>query len=134
MANKRPKALQIFDPTTYTFGSKAPFDEAFPQIEDILVEVQESLHAAPVIRTSNLDKRTISEFVNCGNSRCYNGGFSVGNVIREMVRDGKTEHETELTICQEGGGPPRGRKQIHGSCYHFFKAKVMIKYRDDIGR
>jgi len=133
MANKRPKAQEIFDQTMPMFGSKVPFEVAFPHIEDIFVEVQESLHATPVIRTLNLDKRTISEFINCRDSRCYNGGFSIGNVVREMVRSGKTEHQTDLTTCQGGGGPQRGRKKIHGSCYHFFKAKVTIKYKEGSG-
>ncbi len=38
----RKKASEVFRDTTFVFAKKVPFDEAFPQIKDVRVEVQET--------------------------------------------------------------------------------------------
>ena len=40
-ANKRDKASDVFNSTDYAFCSKVSFSEAFPQIKNIRVEVEE---------------------------------------------------------------------------------------------
>jgi hypothetical protein len=132
MARKpRPKASEVMVTTRPMFGQVVSFAEAFPTIEEATVEVEESLHAEPVIRKVCLESKAggISEFFDCSSRDCYNGGVSIGNVLRHMVSERLTEHETKLTICQGGGSPKR--RGHAGGCYHFFKVKARIKYKPD---
>ena len=41
---ERKKASDLFRETTLLFAEKVSFDEAFPEIEDVTVEVEEKGH------------------------------------------------------------------------------------------
>ena len=68
-----------------------PFKEAFPQIQDITVRVEES--GKGVYEDFNILLYTIDnppgEYIDCSNPLCYGGGFSIGQILRQMVRDKK---------------------------------------------
>ena len=129
----RMKASDVFRETEFLFAKKVSFDEAFPEIENITVEVEERQSGFP--HSASSPSRRIyeksnfpGEYVNCGNLRCYNGGISVGSIIREMVDKCVTKQEVSR-ICQGYEGSPKGRRRYR-SCLNSFKVKVSIGYRE----
>ncbi|MBC8492913.1 MAG: hypothetical protein H8D43_03930 [Chloroflexi bacterium] len=128
---RRKKASDIFRETEYRFAKKTPFfEEAFPQIEDLRVEVTESddmLEGGGCVRVYTI-KDPPGEYIDCSNPLCYNGGFSIGPILRDMVRKGETERETTKR-CQGYEGSPKGRRK-YKLCWIWFKIKVFVKYRN----
>ena len=127
---KRQKASDVFQETNFAFSQKVSFDEAFPEIEDLTVEVEkfgegvQKWNRKSVYRKQNFP----GEYIDCNNSLCYNGGFSIGSILREMVKNKQLELETsELCIGYEGS--PKGIKKYR-SCLNCFKVKVTIKYKE----
>lgn len=69
---------------------------------------------------------TAGEYINCINPLCYNGGFSLGALLRYMVANGTTELD-DHKICQGHEGSPKGRRN-YGPCSNAFRVKVKIEY------
>jgi hypothetical protein len=132
--NERQKASDVFRESNYLFSKKVGFDEAFPQIQDLTVEVEESGRGVgDWKRKSTYGKQNFpGEYINCRNSLCYNGGFSIGLILREMVRNKQTDLETSES-CKGNEGSSKGRR-IYGKCMNFFKIKVSIKYKEESGK
>ena len=132
MAKEHLKASDVWKNTQPVFGSKVCFDEAFPQIDDVRVEVEE--HGAGAYgesRRQTLTKDHIGEFVDCSNPICYRGGFRLGRILREMVDAKQTELATS-TLCQGSEGSPKGRR-IYQRCTNHFKINLTIKYKPTPG-
>jgi hypothetical protein len=127
----RKKASDVFKEANFVFSKKVSFAEAFPQIEDLVIEVEESgrdvWHGSSK-STYRMDHLP-GEYINCSNSLCYNGGFSIGSILREMVRNKQTEIETGK-MCQGNEGSPKGRK-IYRKCLNMFKIKVSLTYKKE---
>ena len=130
--NQRMKASDVFRETEFLFSSKASFDKAFPEIEDVVIEVTEDgrgirqwrpSHQKRIYRKSNLP----GEYVDCSNPLCCNGGISVGSMIRDMVRARTTEKEAS-EVCRGYEGSPKGRRK-YGNCMNFFEVKIAITYK-----
>ncbi len=130
--DERMKASDVFRKTDYVFRKKISFDEAFPEIDDIRVEVEERGEGVrqffPGDSKSIYGKSLLGEYVDCSNSLCYNGGVSIGEAIREMVRSRATERETSQ-ICCGYEGSPKGRRKYR-KCTNHFKVKVAIKFKE----
>jgi len=129
----RKKASDVFRETEFVFSKKVPFKEAFPEIIDFKIECKEAGHLGYYYsKNENWRYYTIEnppgEYIDCSNPLCYNGGFSIGRVLREMVRNKETEKEGDA-ICQGYEGSPGGRRKYR-SCINFFQYKVKIKYKD----
>lgn len=125
----RMKASDVFRETEYAFGEKVPFEKAFPEIKDLKVEVEESTsRVAQPFKQSWHGKENLGKYIDCSNEFCYNGGFSIGEILREMVRNKKSDMKTER-ICQGYEGSPKGRRRYR-SCMHFFRIKVHIEYKE----
>jgi hypothetical protein len=128
-ANKRDKASDVFNSTDYAFCSKVSFSEAFPQIKNIRVEVEEDGEGVYELSKKQVySKENMGEFINCSNSRCYNGGFNISSIIRNMVESKRTEFETDRR-CQGYEGSPKGKKR-YGPCFNSFHIKVQITYNE----
>jgi hypothetical protein len=126
--DKRQKASDVFAETNFFLGEKVGFEAAFPQIEDLIVEVEEKGDGVPWDgKQYRYGKTTGGEYVNCSNPRCYNGGFHLGGIIRSMISQKQTNLETS-TICQGQEGSPKGRR-IYQECMNYFKIKVSITYK-----
>jgi len=126
----RKKAQDVFNETNFVFATKTTFEKAFPEIEKISVEVTESGYGVySNFRTSHYSNHNIAEYINCSNSSCYNGGFSIGTIIREMSYRKETEREG-TAICQGNEGSPKGRR-IYRKCLNSFEYKIHIVYYND---
>ena len=129
------KAQDVFNASNPFLGKKCSFDEAFPEIDTIRVEYTESGVGAYSTRYKGNEayqrvlgeKCHISEYINCSNPLCYNGGIHIGQVLREMVYNQETQKE-DSKICQGNEGSPKGRK-IYRKCYNYFQYKITISYK-----
>jgi hypothetical protein len=122
----RKKAQDIFNESEFVFSRKVGFDEAFPEIDDITVEVTEDGHGVyKDINKRIYSKGSIGEFINCSNPLCYNGGFSIGSIIREMIRNNETLKEVS-ELCRGNEASPKG-KRIYRKCVNFFHINVSNK-------
>lgn len=130
MAKRHEKASDVFAKASYAFSRKVGFQEAFPTVEEVKVEVEETEYGQSVL-THYHDSTigTLGEYVNCTNPSCYNGGVRIGDILRQMVAKNLTEHESALIFCQGYEGSPKGRKRYR-SCRHSFKVKARIKYKE----
>lgn len=130
--NDRKKASDVFREANYVFAKKAPFREAFPEIESVVVRYRGDGRGVTRFRGDDgwrvLRAEDIGEFVNCSNSLCYNGGFSVGRILRSMVYAKETER-TDTAGCQGYEGSPKGRRRYR-SCFNHFDVEVKITYRE----
>ena len=122
------KASDVFAKFTPMFGNKTHFADAFPEISDVRVKVDygSDYYLGRIIHS--YDARSLpGEFINCRKQRCYNGGFSIGAILREMARQRQTE-KSETVYCQGYEGSPKGRKK-YGRCDASFKVDIHIEYR-----
>ena len=133
MGKKRQKkASEIFKEGGFPFCQPGPsFEEAYPKIEDIKVEVEESgrnLYFGRVQSIKNTyNKNNLGEFIDCHNPKCLGGGFSIGQILDDMVSENQTNLETSK-FCQGSESSPKGRRKY--PCEHYFKIKVDIKYKE----
>jgi hypothetical protein len=135
---KWQKASDVFGSSDPAFSKKVIFDKAFPEIDDIKIEVIETseLKTSDTLKSEqyqNLKRtygKTIGEYIDCHNKFCYNGGFSIGSIIRDMVNTKQIVKE-DAVFCQGYEGSPKGRKR-NRSCLHYFSFRVEIKYKENI--
>jgi hypothetical protein len=126
--DKRMKASDVYRQSPFMQGSWKRFEQAFPQIDNILMEVRED--NAVKIGESSVRTYTINDFpgvVDCSNPLCCGGGFSMEPILHDMVRKGQTEYKFSEK-CDGYEGSPQGVKR-YGDCYHFFDVKVSITYK-----
>lgn len=129
--NEHQKASDVFRESEFVFGQKVSFTEAFPQIADIKIEVKRSGRGVDEWNkiSSYEMKRLPGEYIDCTNPLCYNGGFSIGSILRDMVGNKLTE-KTENAICQGNEGSLKGRR-VYRRCLNFFQIKVSIEYKNE---
>ena len=125
----RMKASDVFRETDYVFSKKVSFEEAFPEIADLKVVVEEDGHGVHEWNRTRHYGKGVGEYIDCSNSLCYNGGFSLGNILREMVRNRETHKET-TEICQGYEGSPKGQRRYR-SCLNHFKITVDIVFKEE---
>lgn len=126
--DKRMKASDVFQESEYLFVQKTSFDEAFPQISEVSVEVtQTGRGVSQLLNKLTYTKQSLGEFINCSNPLCYNGGFSIGSILREMVNNKQSDLSTTRS-CQGYEGSPKGRHRW-GPCMNNFSVKVHIDYK-----
>jgi len=145
-SEKREKASDIFEKAESIFQKKMSFSEAFPQIDNISIEIKEYENGirsdkekdfwnkiSNSISYPHINKYSISytpgEYIDCSNSLCYNGGFSIGEIIRSMIRRNEEVREDSI-LCQGYEGSPKGRRK-YGDCPHEFDYKIIIKYKEN---
>jgi hypothetical protein len=128
--NKRQKASDVFREGNFLLASRVSFSEGFPSIRELRVEVAESGQG---VRTSYgpalLTEKTCGEYFDCSNTLCVNGGFSIGSILRDMVKAGETERQV-TRFCQGYEGSPKGRRN-YGPCDDSFDVTVKILYHGE---
>jgi hypothetical protein len=65
--------------------------------------------------------------LNCHNSRCFGGGLSITNILKEMISSHKSTHEYSQK-CSGYDSSPKGRIQ-RKSCVHLFKITAELGYK-----
>jgi len=126
----RMKASDVLRETEYVFSRKVPFEQAFPEIKSFRAEVQtlsEGSRHVNYISVYTMDNKP-GEYIDCRNPLCYNGGFSIGQILRDMVSKRQTHYEGSA-LCQGYEGSPKGRRHYR-SCLSFWKIKVDIEYKE----
>lgn len=121
----RKKASDVFREANFVFSKKVPFQEAFPTIEELKVKVEESGDGVSEWGRTRHYHTTVGEYVNCSNPLCYNGGFSIGQILRDMVEKEDTQRE-ESKFCQGYEGSPKGRRKYR-SCTNSFRIQIQAK-------
>lgn len=126
----RKKASEVFAESSSAFAKRASFQEAFPELEEARVEVEESGDGVyGENRRSVYSSRTfLGEYVNCSNPLCYNGGVSIGGIIRSMLAQKQTQLET-TSLCQGNEGSPKGRR-IYRKCLNTFRIRVSLTFKE----
>lgn len=124
---ERQKANDVFAQQQRLLSPPARFTQAFPTVKSVIVDVEErEIGEEP--RRRRFTEHDLSEYVNCSNRLCYNGGVDVGDVLRRAVE----KRETEFTFsraCQGYEGSPKGRRRYR-ECMHRFVVTARVEYRE----
>ena len=147
-SQKREKANEVYGKYEPAFGKRVPFEEAFPNIADLSIEIFEFdsfirprddsyLKSDPVDMLFGrnpkyrhyTNKRFPGEYIDCSGTLCYSGGFSILKIIREMNRN-REEVKEGKERCQGYEGSPKGRKK-YKACLHEFEYRIKIKYEEE---
>ncbi len=128
--SKHLKESDVFENTTFLFGRKAAFDEAFPQVDDFKIAVTERGSGVRLeCYERTYSKNTAGEHVKCTNSTCFNGGVRIGPLLRSMVEQRKNS-DSITQDCQGYEGSPKGRRR-YGPCDHEFDIRIDVIYKAD---
>lgn len=131
---KRMGAQDLLNQSEPFLGKKCHFEEAFPEVDTIKIDYTESqiggfskASDGDMGRRVINDKHSICEYLPCHNLYCCNGGFHIGPIIYDMVRNRKETSAGEY-VCQGDEGSPKGRK-IYRRCLHKFDYTITINYK-----
>lgn len=111
----------------YVFAQPTTFSDAYPSIKvlSIKVEIRKGgpMDGAPRVLHFSVQNPP-GEYVWCTNPRCTDGGWCIGDVLREMV----AKKETNKT----SGGTCTGRERMNRSsfreCLTHFMAEITVSY------
>lgn len=121
---RRQKTFEVFAGHRPVHATPGTFEQVFPQIETVLVRVRGTYQG---FSERFYDRHTLGEYIDCTNPLCWNGGFRVGDVLRQMVLSGETHHE-DSAFCQGHEASPKGRRK-YGECGEFFRFTIDISYK-----
>jgi hypothetical protein len=68
-----------------------------------------------------LTRRSVREFINCSNPRCYGKGLNLGGMLREMIKGRETTRTIE-TLCGS-------REETGVACPNAFHVRLHIVYK-----
>jgi hypothetical protein len=134
----RKKASDIFNEKKSPFSTKVSFEEAFPKIKEIKIEVIETEGGGLIDFDEDEDKTkqyrstfsmNVGEYIDCNNLVCYSGGFSIGEILRDMVLKNEINKEDKAR-CKGYEGTPKGRRRR--SCMHEFYYRINIEYKEKV--
>ena len=74
-----------------------------------------------------IHKEAVREYVDCNNPSCFEGGISLGNVLREMVA-GRQEEFIGTSFCTGQEGDPE-EPGLHPSCATRFEIEAVLRFR-----
>ncbi len=117
------KASDVFSQSEFLLGPKVLFSEAFPDIARMEVDVICTDSSEPTY-VRRYTETTAGQYVDCVNPLCYNGGFNLGVILHEMVRERETDREG-TKWCQGNEGSPKGRR-IYRGCGERFDYKIRL--------
>ena len=101
------------------------FEEAFPEIEEIEVDVEET-DLVETQRTLHYTIENIRGKVPCTNSQCTNRGVRLDSLISEMKREGDSHGEFTKS-CE---GVEKFGQNDHRTCPHNFHVEIDLEFRD----
>ena len=121
------------NPTNKSLQKKAPrknlvaIDGTLDGVDRIQVSIWEKGKEASPFEARILHNDAVREHVDCNNPACYNGGISLGNLLREMVR-GRQEEFIGASFCTGQEGDPEGSGP-HPSCATRFEIAATLRFR-----
>ncbi len=132
------KAAKTRATTKFVFSDELSFHEAFPEIEDLCITVTETegkgkavfdksklcLHSTRVYGTN------IGDHIECHSPFCVNGGLSIREILRSMVRIHEQFRQGTILCKDSDGAAKRSRRYL--PCNHSFQFKIAVKYEDEI--
>ena len=128
IARNRQKAPDVFRGAEFLFSEKtSSFEKAFPQILELTVKIEERNGNGHPCRAYGINRTNVSEYIDCSNPLCYNGGISVGQILRNMAWTKAIRHEEEYRRCQGYEGSPKGRRR-YGPCSQSFRIVAEVTY------
>ena len=114
MTSERGKGVPVF-------ARAVSFEEVFPEIEDLRVEVRYENELSPRI----FSKRNLpGDRTDCRNPLCRGGGYPIADALHDMVNNKKTDFEGSQ-LCQGQEGHLRTGR----ACLRWIEVKVSIKYK-----
>ena len=102
-------------------------DGTLDPLAKVRISVREKgVNAEPFeIRITHKD--AVREHIDCNNPICFDGGFSLGDVLREMVA-GRQEDFIGTSFCTGQEGDPEDPRP-HPSCATRFEIEASIRFR-----
>ena len=118
-------------------------DGTLDRVERLQISVKEKGRNAEPFELRIIHRDAAREHVDCNNPDCFNGGFSLGDVLRDMVQ-GRQEEFIGTSFCtgQEGVRQTAGRTsagrvaddpeeaiELGPSCATRFEIETTLRYR-----
>jgi hypothetical protein len=106
--------------------NRVAIDGTLDHLEKIRISIREKGSNAEPFELRIIHKDAMREYVDCNNPLCFNGGFSLGDILREMVA-GRQEDFIGTSFCtgQEGNPEEPGP---HPSCATRFEIEASIRF------
>ena len=102
-------------------------DGTLDKLSKIRLTVKEKGVNAEPFDLHIIHRESVREHVDCNNPNCFNGGFSLGNVLREMIA-GRQEEFIGTSFCTGQEGDPE-ELGPHPSCTTRFEIEATLRYR-----
>jgi hypothetical protein len=112
------------------FGQPTSFGQAFPTVASLIVTVWirqgGTLDDAPHEHHFSIGNPP-GEYIRCSKTGCTNGGWCIGDVLREMVSKRET-HRKAGGICS---GRQRMNRSMFRECLTHFQANIELTYKPE---
>ena len=112
---------------SYLFSQPTTFDKAFPSIKTLQIKVMirkgGPMDGAPQTQYFSIQNPP-GEYIRCVNSGCTDGGWRIGNVLRDMVE----KKETSKTVTGICSGRERMNRSSFRKCLTQFSAEIKLSY------
>lgn len=130
---ERQNASDLLRGSDLYFGHEVAFTEVFPQIANLRIQVDQveaiwGQPRSPGPHVFSMDRQP-GEVVDCQDPRCYGGGLQLGELLRDVVRQKRTELETSKRCCGYEGSPKGQRR--YRNCLTLFKVRIQLTYREE---
>jgi hypothetical protein len=112
-------------------GPALSFEEAFPDVEEVRVEVREFNGGIPEPVSALVYATGLilpGEWVSCSNPfcRCEGQSISIGGILRKTIRERMTECETQRD-CRGAEKVGRGPRE---PCNRWFRVNLRLRYKE----
>jgi hypothetical protein len=121
MGQPMDRSQRIFAPQTDKFA------EAFPTLEDAVLEYIEYDFGQAQTGKRWHSLRTEGGLMRCGNSRCHRGGYEIDREVRRMIRENVAEQHVEISCPGDEGTPKRKRGD---SCDRSIEGTLTLKFKE----
>ena len=114
-------------------GSYGTFQEAFPQIESIKVDLEQDkfgfyLREDAWRKKSRYSDGNLPAHIDCCNRYCQRGGFDIQTFLWTMTHSKEINRQFDLR-CNGDEGSPGGRRKGK-SCMNSAKVEITITYKE----
>lgn len=110
------------------FGNLTTFAKAFPEINDLKIQITESV-GNDNINQIIINKKNFRENIKCSKSGCFEGGVEIGNIVREMIYK-KLKEKEDSFVCKGKISSPKGQRIYgNGKCWNQFDYKIVLDYK-----